>query len=308
MRSLFLLLVLVLPACSTTAAAETDLPGEADWYLHIDFDEMRNEEAGSPVYHWLQAEVFADVEEDAGIDLDEELDSLTAFSVASQGPIVVLRGNISQGTRDKVMALLAADGSIGPQKAAGKRYFRFGSDYTGENRVLLNESEDLGMAIALEEGAWISVDVKDMVLITATEDQMTQLLANDGKVAATGKRNGALFVLTAEKTLLQAGMDSDAIDAGWESNILQNAEQVAFLIAAARDKLAIEARLITSDAEMAESLASVARGLISLMSFDDSMDPESVAMLQSTRIAADDTTLSLSLAIDARKLVEILDD
>ena len=101
-------------------------------------------------------------------------------------------------------------------------------------------------------------------------------------------------------------IDSDGGDS-WNSNILRNTEQVAFLMAAARDKLAIEAKLITTEAAMAESLASVARGLISLVAFDDDMDPEAVAMLRGTKIEADGNTLSLSLAVDPELLVSTID-
>ncbi len=311
MKFLRPLVAIGLLAVSGVAYADGDLPDSADWYLHIDFERMRTEKAGNPLYGWLQKEVFAEVKSESGIDLHTELDTITAFSVAQQGPIIVMRGNVSQETRDKTMALLAADGSIGPRKASGKSYFRFGDEDDGPDRLVLkNEHSDVGLA--LEEGAWISLDVNDTVLITANEDQMQQLLANNGKVAGTGGRKGALLVITAEKTLLQAGMDSGMIeddgDSGFESNILRNTEQVAFMMAAARDKLALEARLITSEAEMAQSLASVARGLISLVAFDDSMEPEAIAMLQSTKVDADGTTLRLSLAVDPELLVRTLDD
>jgi hypothetical protein len=50
---------------------------------------------------------------------------------------------------------------------------------------------------------------------------------------------------------------ADDGDSGWDSNILRNTEQVAFMMAAAANKLALEAKLITTEPEMAESLASV---------------------------------------------------
>ena len=91
-----------------------------------------------------------------------------------------------------------------------------------------------------------------------------------------------------------------------DSKILRNTEQVAFLLAVVRDKLAIEAELITTEPDMAESLASVARGLISLVSFDDSMDAEAVAVLQSTKIEAKGNSLSLSLAVDPNLVVRTI--
>ena len=59
---------------------------------------------------------------------------------------------------------------------------------------------------------------------------------------------------------------------------------------------------------MAESLASVARGLISLASFDDSMEPETAAVLQGARVEAKGNSLSLSLAVDPSLVVRTLDN
>jgi len=120
-------------------------------------------------------------------------------------------------------------------------------------------------------------------------------------------------VLTAGKALLQAGMNSAALgadsdgDTGWESNILRNTEQVALLIAAAADKLAIEAKLITTEPDMAQSLASVVRGLISLLTFDDDMDAETAAVLRGTSVNANGNELVISMAIDPGLVVSNLD-
>jgi hypothetical protein len=139
---------------------------------------------------------------------------------------------------------------------------------------------------------------------------MKSMLANKGRVSGSRSHSGALLVLTAEKTLLQAGMNSAAIgeNGDWDSNILRNTEQVAFMIAAAASKLALEAKLVTTEPEMAESLASVVRGLISLMAFNDGMDAEAVAMLQGTKVEAKGNTLSLSLALDPDLVVRTLSE
>jgi len=145
--------------------------------------------------------------------------------------------------------------------------------------------------------------------VTANEEQMKAMLANGGKIKGKRSHKGALLVLTAEKALLQAGMNSSALgddddgDSGWDSNILRNTEQVAILIAAVANKLAIEIELITTEPEMAQSLASVARGLISLVSFDDSMGDDEIAILRSTKVEAKGNSLNLSLAIDPSVVV-----
>ena len=138
---------------------------------------------------------------------------------------------------------------------------------------------------------------------------MKSMLASKGRMGGERAAGGAIMVLTAEKTLVQAGMKSGVLDDDdWDSNILRNTEEVAFLIAAAKDKLAIEAKLLTSQPEMADSLASVARGLISLASFDDSMDAETAAVLRGTRVESKGNTLSISLAIDPEIVVSTLSD
>jgi len=164
---------------------------------------------------------------------------------------------------------------------------------------------------SLEDEAWVSLDLKNKILVTRSEKQMQAMLASNGKIAGRGSHNGALLVLTAEKTLLQAGMNSAAVgdgDSDWDSNILRNTEQVAFLMAAAADKLVLEAKLITAEPEMAESLASVVRGLVSLMAFSDEMDAEAVAVLQGTKVEAKGNSLSISLAIAPELVVRTLSE
>jgi len=159
-----------------------------------------------------------------------------------------------------------------------------------------------------------TLDLKNKVIVTANEEQMKAMLANGGKIKGKRSHKGALLVLTAEKALLQAGMNSSALgddddgDSGWDSNILRNTEQVAILIAAVANKLAIEIELITTEPEMAQSLASVARGLISLVSFDDSMGDDEIAILRSTKVEAKGNSLNLSLAIDPSVVVATLRD
>jgi len=306
-----LLLALLLTAPVVAAAAADDIPESAVWYFHIDLEQMRSDGPGKGVYDWLQEEALDDVRDDAGIDLDKELDRLTAFSMDGEGPVLVFEGDFSQETKDMVMAIVAADGNLEPKKASGKTYFHFQGTEDGENVSITNGSVDIDID-SLEEEAWVSFDLKNKLLITGKEEQMRAMLASNGKVPGSRSHKGALLVLTAEKTMLQAGMNSAAVgddgDSDWDSNILRNTEQVAFLMAAAANKLALEAKLITTEPEMAQQLASVVRGLISLAAFSDEMDAEAIAMLQGTKVEASGNSLSISLAIDPNLVVQTLGD
>ena len=308
MRIFKILCVAMMLAAPVAAVADVSaVPGSADWYLHVDLEQMKAQEAGRPVYEWLRDEALADIKEDVGVDIDREVDSLTAFSVTGQGPVIVIDGDFSGDTRDKMMALIADHGDLNPQQASGHKYYRVG-DEEGEIEY---DSENVSLSLdSLDDGGWVSLDVKDKILITGSEAQVKSLLANKGRVPGPGKSNGAMLVLTAEKTLLQAGMNTanfgGGSDGDLDSKILRNTEQVAFLLAAVANKLAIEAELVTTAPEMAESLASVARGLISLVAFDDSMDAEALAVLQSTKIEAKGNSLNLSLAVDPRLVVRTI--
>lgn len=303
-------LLLAIPGLS--AADASDIPGSANWYFHVDLKRMKSESASKGIYAWLGQNVFADVKKEAGLDLEKELDSLTAYSLQDQGLVILIEGNISQATKDKVMLLIAAVGDLQPKKSSGKAYYHFAGN-EGDADVVDDSHGDSKIHIgSLEDEAWLSLALKNKILVTSSEVQMQELLANNGKISRSHGHKGALVVLTAEKTLLQAGMNSGAMgddgDSGWESNILRNAQQIAVIVAAAADKLSIEATLITKEPDMAASLASVARGLISLVAFDDDMDPEAITVLQGTKVKATGNMLTISLSVDPDVIVAALDD
>ena len=313
MRFLAVVLLLAMLAIPAMVHADaTDVPGSAVWYFHVDFEAMQADQAGQSLYDWLDDEVFSDIEEDAGIDFGSEVDQLTAYSLADQGPVIVIEGNISQESKDMILAFIAVSGDLKPLKSSGKTYYHV-QDSDEDDEGTSYEASDISIDIeSLEDEAWLSLAIANKLIVTSSEGQMQQLLANDGKIAGARGHNGALIVLTAEKTLLQAGMKSSLLsednDGDWESNILRNAEQIAFMLAAEDNRLVIEAKLVTTEAEMAQSLASVARGLISLVAFDDDMEPDAKAVLRSTKVEAEGSTLSLSLVIAADLLVATLRD
>jgi hypothetical protein len=120
------------------------------------------------------------------------------------------------------------------------------------------------------------------------------------------------MVLTAEKSLIQAGIQADQVeddgDGGWRSNILKNTEQLAVMVADAAGKIAVETRLIATQPEMAESLASIVRGLISLAMFSEDMDPEVSQFLMGTTVDVDGSALNIRVALDPESVVVALDD
>ena len=138
---------------------------------------------------------------------------------------------------------------------------------------------------------------------------MEMMIANNGKHPDATSSNGALFVLSAERSLMQAGVKAGDLgeELDWDSNILRNTEQAALIVADEKGKIAIEAQLRTTEKEMADSLASIVRGLISLQIFNDDLDPGIASLLQNTRVDTDGTALTIKISMDPEAVMGIID-
>jgi len=303
-RYLVIFFLFAAPAAALSALGPGDLPGTSKWYFHADFKQMRSTEAGQHLYGWLQKEVFEDVREDAGVDLDKEADYLTAFATEDDGLIVIIEGDISQDTEDKVMAMGAASGSLDKFGSGNKTFFHIKDD----DIDIDNGNIEIDMD-SFDDGAFFSFAIENKLLVTSTQERMEALLADKGKVTGVRGEKGQLFILSAERNLMQAGARTDDFDddGDWDSNILRNTEQAALLIADQAGKIAIEAQLVTTEAEMAESLASIVRGLISLQVFNDDMDPEVAGFLQATDVNVDGNKLTISVALDPEVVVAAIE-
>jgi hypothetical protein len=263
---------------------------------------MRSSEAGQHLYGWLQKEAFDDIREDAGVDLDKEADYLTAFSTEGEGLVVIIEGNISQDTQDKLIAMGAAAGGFDKLESGGRTFYHAKGD--GDSDIDIDIEID-----SFDNGAFFSFAIKGKLLVTSTQERMEALLADKGRVSGVKSEKGALFVLSAERNLMQAGARAgdlgDNVD--WDSNILRNTEQAALLISDKAGKIAIEAQLVTTEAEMAESLASIVRGLISLQVFNNDMDQEIAEFLQNTTVDVEGNVLKVSVTLDPEVVVAAIE-
>ena len=288
------------PAAAVSALSADDLPPATKWYFHVDFKEMRTSDAGEHLFAWLQDEVFEEINEDTGVDLENEADFLTAFADEEGGMVILIEGPISQDTEDKIIAMASTSGTLD----------RLGDFYNvkdnGEHDIDVDVDVDID---SFDDGAYFSFAVDNKIIVTSTRETMESLLEAKGKVSGARAAKGQLFVLTAERDLVQAGARTSEFDGNgdWDSNILRNTEQAALLIAEKAGKIALEVELITTEAEMAESLASIVRGLISLQVFDEDMDPDVAGFLQATRVDVKDTRLTIKVALDPETVVAAIE-
>jgi hypothetical protein len=306
-RIFFVLLFFSLPLQSGAAVTAGNLPGDTIWYMHVDLEAMRNTESGGKIYVWFEDEIADEVSEEMGIDLNAEVNSITAFSDASNGTVVVVSGPLTKESQERILAIatLEAEGEIDLLEYKDMTYYHIG-DEDDEGSSGDEPFEDL------EDSAWFSFGVDGKAILASTEKQLQALLDSGGEIAGAGSHDGALFVLSADNTFLQAGMQADNMvmedDDDWESNIFRNTRQAALLIADKAGLIAIEAQLVSADPKMAEAIGGIVNGLISLQAFNSDLDPEIQDLIRNTRVEVTDSTLSISTVIDPDIVVAVLSD
>ena len=114
-----------------------------------------------------------------------------------------------------------------------------------------------------------------------------------------------------DKTFVQAGLKTDQFaddDDDWNSNIIRNTEQAALMLADKDGMIAIEAKLVSADPRVTESIGGIVNGLISLQAFNSDLDPEILSLIRNTKINVDEKVLSISTVIDPSVVLAVLDD
>ncbi len=306
LRLTLLAILSTLPLAAFAAVSTDDLPGSTIWYLHADLDAMRNTESGSSVYAWFADEILAEVSEEFGIDINAELESITAFTDADFGTVVVVDGPLSQKTKDKLLLFVSSEEEVDPREHKGRRYFQMGDHQAASKRP--NEPFD-----DLSDAAFFSFDLDNRVVITGDEMQMQALLDNGGKITGGGSHAGAVFVISADTSFVQAGLRTDELtagdkDDGWESNILRNTKQAALLVSDASGMIAVEAQLVSTDPKMANAIGGIINGLIGLQAFNAELGPEIQGLIRNTKVQVNDNMLSINTVIDPDLLISFLDD
>jgi len=297
--------LVALPLSAMAEVALDDLPGGTVWYFHADFERFRTTPAGQELDKWLRWEVYDEIEDELGIDLNKEVNQFTAFSDASNGAAIIIEGPLTKATQEKIMSMVADKESVEELESDGNGYYHVGDD---EKSGAQSDPFE-----PFEDTAYFSFALQNKLLITGTEGYMQELLGNSGKVSGMGSHNGALMVLSANQSLVQAGMHVDGLideddNGDWESNIVRNTEQAALLVADESGMLAIEAQLVSTDPKMAQGIAGIINGLIALQSFSTDIPAEVRDLIANTKVEINDNVLSINTVIDPDLVVSIINN
>ena len=67
---------------------------------------------GKGVSAICQDEVAAEIKEEIGIDLNEEVNSVTAFSESANGAIIIVEGPLRKEAQEKMLAIAVFQGQV----------------------------------------------------------------------------------------------------------------------------------------------------------------------------------------------------
>ena len=312
-RFFVLLLISSFPLTAHAGVSADDLPGDLVWYMHADLKQMRATESGSSLYDWFDDEVIVEINDEFGINLSTEVDSVTAFADGNDGTVIIVEGPLTKDSPDKLLAMAAMETEFNRLESGGKAYYHVINNHDED------DDEDDGHSREhdgdplddFDDAAYFSFSVKNKAIITSDEEQMKELLRSGGKVTGSKSHSGSMFVLTADRSFVQAGLRPDGMaddDDDWDSNILRNTEQAALLVSDSAGLVAVEAQLVSTDPKMAASIGGIVSGLIALQAFNSELEPELKALLQNTRVDVKDNVLSVSTVIDPELVISVLDD
>lgn len=303
--------VLFAGVMSTTHAdiAERDLPEGTQWYAHADLAAMRDSVTGRQILAFLDDEVFAELEEETGIRLQDDLRAATVFGgVGKQDGALVLNGEISEKNRAKINAIMELYGEYSKDTRKGIEIYALDKrQRSGDSRD--GDSEDM---FAEDRTTFVAFGKRKQTLITQNKARLDEFVDAGGRLEQRRKMDkpGSLLVLQADKSMVKAGMNAGAgikEDEDWDSNILQHMRQVAVVLSDKEGKAAIEAELVTANEQLAESIKNIVQGLISIKSLDQDEDREVLEMLSSIRLDQSGATIKASMLIDPETLKEMAD-
>jgi hypothetical protein len=305
-----ILIIFSIPLLAVGEVRSNDLPAGTRWYLHADLKQTRESESGRALYNWADAEVFIEIHDKIGIDVNKEADRITAFSSVDNGTIIVLEGGISKESQDKLLALAAVQGKLETRSHKGKTFYHV-LDMQKAGRAGKHDHDAEIEFDGLDDEAFFSFAIKDKLIVASSDKELQAMLDSGGRVSGSAAHSGSLFVISADKTFLQAGLKTDDLadrEDGWQSNILRNTEQLALLVSESKDHIAVEAQLVSADPQLAQSIGGIINGLISLQLFNTELDPELRALIQNTRVQVKEKVLSINAVINPKTIAQLLDD
>ncbi len=283
------------------ATAQPMAAADSAFYVQINLLEMRQSQAGSQLYDWVEDEVLDDLEDEFGADFITALDGISVFGAGEQqAPVILVHGFLAPDTRDMIIAkLFDENDSAVAQSRHGQTFYAVDADSFETDSLEIN-GKDI-------DNLFLAFGADNQTMITPSEDALDEFLRNGSFFENT--LSPELIVVQANRPLLQGGLNTkhQVFKHGpWESKFFQNVEQVGLVIADAGDDFEIRAQAVSQTPSMAEALGSIAKGLLSFKALAEE-DGDDLSWLNNLDVSSSDNTTTFQLLIPARQLLDAID-
>jgi len=302
---LSLILLAILVVAADPVRAQPVAASDSQFYLSVNIDALRGSDASEPLYRFLDGEVLDELRDEFGTGLVDAISGVSIFGTgADQAPAVVLHGIIPPTARDRIVDEVFRDkGEVELKTMHGRNYYEFADlelDWDGV------EEREGGRHDAL----LIAFGDRGQSMITPDPLLMDRFL-RDGALPEA-EMSPELMVLQAERPLAHAGMNNHGERAGnrrhgpWESKMLRRVQRIGMVFADAGGSLAFTLEAESESAELAEAMANLVRGLISLKMLSEDPDPK-MRLLDNVEVTTRESSVRLELTIPPEDLEKLLD-
>ena len=284
-----------LPAVADVSSR--DLAADTQWYIHVDFEAMRDSSVAKELNRWMESEVYDGIDSELGVDVSAELDRFIAYGNEDGDFTVRLGDGISAATQKKLLREIEDDTEVRRETGSFGEYFVI----DGDEHFSIEGDNDVDIKT---DTVYVSLDRQ--IVVTSSLDRLED--------AMTGRRGGgaSVLILDGSKPFVQIGANTGFMqeegEVDFDSDLLQKTEQVAILIGDSNGLIDLHTRITASDPQVTNSLANIVRGLIGLQTLSSELPPYVTDILQSLRVDADSAGLSLRLTVAADSLRQLLDE
>ncbi|MEL6302135.1 MAG: hypothetical protein AAFV47_13430 [Pseudomonadota bacterium] len=302
MRFLIVSLSLLLGSIAGLAGAEIsnrDIPPDANWYIYVGMEALRDSDAGAEVLSWIDEDVTSDMERDFGIRITEDTDSVFLYGDGDENFALRLLADFSDETVSKLKAEVLSNDNTTTKKAAWGEYFVI-QDLEDELDI------DTGEVNIETDTIYVNFDDGKAIYIASTLEH----LANEVKGIRGGNNN--ILVLDGRKPFLQIGVNTDELDADgdfdFDSDLLRQTSKVALTVGSVRDAFDIHTRITATDPEVTESMANIVRGLISLRMLSSEIPDSLSRVIDKLKVESDSSGMSIRLSVTPGELQAFADE
>ncbi|MEM9171156.1 MAG: hypothetical protein AAGA84_00470 [Pseudomonadota bacterium] len=283
---------------SLSAHAQLDsgqLPGNADWYVHLDFEQMRTSKAAAPLFEKIEAdalgEVREEVSEELGVVLDTEFTSFTVYGDTDGKAAAVLKGPIDEERKSALIDALADYDAVTLEKTARGDVYRMDTDQIKDKDVNIKTSEVM-MSLARKN-----------TIVVGTDQQYFDFALSDRRDVGR-----SLKIMAAPKAFVQIGVNADALartEGGpWQSGLLRQTRELALVISDNQGDVDLHLNMTANDPATTDSIANVIRGLVGLQALSGDGNDSLRTLLSNLKIENDSRGLNVRLVVSPDDLMQ----